>query len=107
MMGKVSQSALENGGKVHGIIPRVMSTKPNGHPNNATATATSTEGKGENILKEADSQNMETTVVESMHQRKHLMAEKADMGFVALPGGFGTFEEGESKGRGGWRLEKE
>jgi uncharacterized protein (TIGR00730 family) len=31
-------------------------------------------------------------VVPSMHARKALMAELAD-GFVALPGGFGTFEE--------------
>ena len=45
---------------------------------------------------DAAAQRLETTIVESMHQRKHLMAEKADMGFVALPGGFGTFEEGES-----------
>jgi uncharacterized protein (TIGR00730 family) len=31
-------------------------------------------------------------VVESMHQRKALMAELSDA-FIALPGGFGTFEE--------------
>jgi uncharacterized protein (TIGR00730 family) len=31
-------------------------------------------------------------VVESMHDRKAMMAELSD-GFIALPGGFGTFEE--------------
>ncbi len=34
----------------------------------------------------------ELIVVESMHQRKAIMAEKADA-FIALPGGFGTFDE--------------
>ncbi|XLM19385.1 LOG family protein, partial [Chromobacterium piscinae] len=34
----------------------------------------------------------ELHVTETMHQRKALMAELSD-GFVALPGGFGTFDE--------------
>lgn len=100
LMGKVSQSALENGARVHGIIPRVMTQNPKGHPNNNDSQpTTSKEGQGATILnpdQDAAAQRLETTIVESMHQRKHLMAEKADMGFVALPGGFGTFEEGES-----------
>ena len=90
-MGAVSSSCLEAGGKVLGVIPEVMTAAaPRGHP------ATSTEGKGA-ILHNPDVDKsggaFETVLVKDMHTRKRIMANNADLGFVALPGGFGTFEE--------------
>jgi hypothetical protein len=69
LMGVVANSALEHGGRVIGIIPRVLSRRETEHT-----------GLTELIR------------VETMHERKAGMAERADA-FVALPGGFGTFEE--------------
>ena len=69
LMGAVADAVLEAGGKVTGIIPRAIWEKEISH-----------EGLTELI------------VVDTMHQRKAAMAEAAD-GFIALPGGYGTFEE--------------
>ena len=69
MMGKLATACLEAGGHVTGVIPRFMMTKEVG---------------------KIDIQDLR--LVESMHERKALMAELAD-GFMALPGGFGTLEE--------------
>ncbi|KRW61091.1 LOG family protein [Pseudomonas sp. TTU2014-080ASC] len=69
LMGAVADAALEAGGEVIGIIPRSLWEKEVGHT-------------GLNDLR----------VVDSMHQRKALMAELAD-GFIAMPGGVGTLEE--------------
>ena len=69
LMGQVADSALENGGKVVGVIPRFLFNKELAHDKLS-----------------------ELCVVNSMHERKALMAERADA-FIALPGGFGTFEE--------------
>jgi len=69
LMGAVADAALENGGEVIGVIPRVLATKELAHAG----------------LKEL-------RVVESMHDRKAAMASLAD-GFLALPGGYGTLEE--------------
>lgn len=69
LMGKVADSALANGGKVIGAIPAALDRKEIAH---------------QGLTK--------IHIVESMHERKALMAELAD-GFIALPGGFGTFEE--------------
>ena len=69
LMNEVADAALAKGGKVIGVLPRFMSQKELAH---------------ESLT--------ELHVVETMHQRKQLMAELSD-GFVALPGGFGTFEE--------------
>jgi uncharacterized protein (TIGR00730 family) len=69
LMGAVADSALAQGAEVIGVIPKHLVAKEIGHP---TLT--------------------ELRVVESMHERKNTMADLAD-GFVALPGGFGTFEE--------------
>jgi len=69
MMGQLAQAALDNGGEVIGVIPRGL------HERKVAFT-------GLNDLR----------VVESMHDRKALMAELSD-GFMALPGGFGTLEE--------------
>lgn len=72
LMGKVARGALDNGGKVTGIIPDFLTSK---------------ERIGDS-LDELD----EVIITEDMHQRKMQMFEKSDA-FVALPGGIGTLEE--------------
>jgi uncharacterized protein (TIGR00730 family) len=69
LMGIVADTVLAAGGDVIGVIPRALATREIAH-------------HGLPDLR----------VVGSMHERKALMAELADA-FVALPGGFGTFEE--------------
>lgn len=69
LMGIVADAALAAGGEVHGIIPRALREKEVGH-------------HGLTRLE----------IVETMHIRKARMAELAD-GFIAMPGGIGTFEE--------------
>ena len=69
LMGVVADAALAHGGKVIGVLPRFMADKELAHP-----------------------QLTKLHLVDTMHERKQLMAELAE-GFVALPGGFGTFEE--------------
>lgn len=68
LMGAVADSVLEAKGEVTGIIPYALATKERAHP----------------------AANMR--IVNTMHERKALMAELSDA-FIALPGGFGTFEE--------------
>ena len=68
-MGAVADAAMRAGGEVVGVIPRQMIA-----------------------LEVAHEHLSELHVVESMHERKALMAELSD-GFVALPGGMGTVEE--------------
>ena len=69
LMGAVADAALEMVGEVVGVIP--------GYFNNATL---------------AHSHLTRLEVVDTIHQRKARMAELADA-FIALPGGYGTFEE--------------
>ena len=69
LMGVVADAVLEQGGDVIGVIPHALDTKELAH----TALT-------------------EMHVVETMHERKALMADLAD-GFIALPGGLGTFDE--------------
>jgi len=69
LMGVVAKSCMESGGEVIGIIPRALFKKE--HGNQAITRL---------------------EVVSSMHERKSRMSELSD-GFVALPGGIGTFEE--------------
>ncbi|HEY2084100.1 MAG TPA: TIGR00730 family Rossman fold protein [Verrucomicrobiae bacterium] len=69
LMGVLADSVLMAGGDVIGVIPEALMAKEVGH-------------RGLPDLR----------VVKTMHERKALMAELAD-GFVALPGGIGTFEE--------------
>jgi uncharacterized protein (TIGR00730 family) len=69
LMGALADAALANGGEVIGIIPRALAGVEVAH-----------QGLSRLVL------------VETMHQRKALMAEQADA-FVALPGGFGTLDE--------------
>ncbi|TDF95232.1 TIGR00730 family Rossman fold protein [Paenibacillus piri] len=68
-MGAVADAVLESGGKVIGVIPQKLVNVEIAH-NHLT----------------------ELHVVETMHERKALMAQYAD-GFIALPGGTGTLEE--------------
>ena len=84
-MGALSSAVISSNGKAIGILPRAM-VKAGG------------EGRGElegrDIRVEAvNNANMRSFVVNSMHERKTLMAKLAGGGFIALPGGFGTFEE--------------
>ena len=69
LMGVVADSALKAGGAVIGVIPEPLFAKELAHQSLT-----------------------DLHVVGSMHERKALMAELSD-GFIALPGGFGTFEE--------------
>ncbi|MGA9531645.1 MAG: TIGR00730 family Rossman fold protein [Anaerolineales bacterium] len=69
LMGALANAALAAGGRVIGVLPRIFNT-----PALAHAGLT------------------ELELVDGMHERKARMAELAD-GFIALPGGFGTFEE--------------
>lgn len=70
LMGVIAEEALANGGKVIGVIPQRLADK-----------------------KDMSHQGLtELHIVGSMHQRKSKMSELSD-GFIALPGGLGTFEE--------------
>ncbi len=69
VMGTLANACLEAGGDVTGVIPRTLMRKEVAH---AGLT--------------------KLLVVEDMHTRKSIMANMSH-GFIALPGGFGTFEE--------------
>ena len=69
LMGIVAEAALQAGGRVIGVIPRMLIERELAHV-----------------------KLTEQHVVETMHERKTLMAEKSDA-FVGLPGGMGTFDE--------------
>ncbi len=69
LMGIVADAVLAGGGEVVGVIPDFLATRELLHT-------------GLTELK----------VVQTMHQRKALMAELSE-GFLALPGGYGTLEE--------------
>ncbi|KDQ59633.1 hypothetical protein JAAARDRAFT_33208 [Jaapia argillacea MUCL 33604] len=85
LMGVVSGAALEASGKVTGVVPIAMVAA------GGEASAGSG-GKTHVVLGEKGREAVETIVVNSMHERKVEMARRAG-GFVALPGGFGTYEE--------------
>ncbi|HYJ12525.1 MAG TPA: TIGR00730 family Rossman fold protein [Thermomicrobiales bacterium] len=69
LMGVLADAALQAGGEVLGIIPEALMLKEVGHGSLTELVVTGT-----------------------MHERKAAMADAADA-FVALPGGFGTFDE--------------
>ena len=69
LMGTVADATLAAGGRVIGIIPKALVDKEHAHLGCT-----------------------ELHVVETMHERKRIMAEHADA-FLALPGGIGTLEE--------------
>lgn len=74
LMGVVADACLAAGGSVIGVIPEALVGRE--------VAGRAVEHSGLTRLE----------VVDSMHTRKARMAELAD-GFIALPGGFGTFEE--------------
>lgn len=69
LMGILADAVLADGGTVIGVIPRFLESREIAH-------------RGV----------QELHVVETMHERKALMADLSD-GFAALPGGFGTWDE--------------
>ena len=69
LMGIVAEATQAAGGRVVGIIPKALVD-----------------------LEQANTYCDELHVVDTMHERKALMAERSDA-FIALPGGIGTFEE--------------
>lgn len=69
LMGRIAESVLSGGGEVIGVMPSALAEK------------------------EVAFQDLpDLRIVDSMHERKALMADLSD-GFVALPGGLGTLEE--------------
>lgn len=68
LMGACAKAAHEAGGRVYGVIPEFL------------------------IAKERAYDEVETTVVTSMHERKMILFDEADA-FVVMPGGIGTLEE--------------
>ena len=69
LMGSLADAALAAGARVVGVIPRSLMQRELGHGGIT-----------------------ELHVVQTMHERKRLMADRSDA-FLALPGGIGTFEE--------------
>jgi uncharacterized protein (TIGR00730 family) len=69
LMGVLADAVLQANGRVIGVIPESLMAKEVGHVGLT-----------------------ELRIVQSMHERKALMADLSD-GFIAMPGGFGTFEE--------------
>lgn len=69
LMGTVAEATRLAGGRVVGVIPQALVDK-----------------------ELANRQCDELHIVQTMHERKALMAERSDA-FLALPGGIGTFEE--------------
>lgn len=69
LMGQISNEVLKNNGKVIGVMPKGL------------------------FAGEMVNRNLTKLIeVKNMHERKQTMAELSD-GFIALPGGLGTFEE--------------
>jgi uncharacterized protein (TIGR00730 family) len=69
LMGSLADTVLAGGGEVIGVLPRGLASRELAHD-----------------------RLTQLHVVDSMHERKAMMAALAD-GFVALPGGLGTLEE--------------
>ena len=69
LMGEIAQSVIHSGGNAIGVIPQFL------------------------VEKELVYDKLtEIRIVDTMHERKAIMAELADA-FIAMPGGFGTLEE--------------
>lgn len=69
LMGAIASATLAAGGKVIGVLPRALMDREGAHQ-----------------------ELTELRVVDSMHERKAMASDLSD-GFLALPGGLGTFEE--------------
>ena len=68
LMGRVAKAVHQGGGKVLGIMPRFLERR------------------------EITYEDVPHRMVDTMHERKHIMFEESDA-FVVLPGGIGTLEE--------------
>lgn len=68
LMGTIADTIIEANGEAIGVIPYALATKERAHS------------------------KAEMRVVNTMHERKAMMADLSDA-FIAMPGGFGTFEE--------------
>jgi uncharacterized protein (TIGR00730 family) len=69
LMGLVADSVLRHGGEVIGIMPQTLAQREIEHTGLT-----------------------ELHIVDTMHQRKEMMAKRSDA-FITMPGGFGTYEE--------------
>ena len=69
LMGVIANKVLEGGGKALGVIPQFLVDMEVAHKNLS-----------------------ELIIVPTMHERKQIMADRAD-GVIVLPGGFGTLDE--------------
>src|SRR5262252_7864024 len=69
LLGVLADAVLRGGGSVTGVITRALEDKEISHHG-----------------------LMDLTVVRTMHERKAMMADRAD-GFIMLPGGYGTMDE--------------
>ena len=69
LMGLIADATIDNGGRAFGVIPKALVDK-----------------------EEAHERLSEQFVVNTMHERKMMMATLSD-GFIAMPGGYGTLEE--------------
>ena len=69
LMGVIADAVLDAGGEAIGVIPHALNAREIAHH-----------------------RLTELHVVDSMHERKAMMASMADA-FIAMPGGFGTYEE--------------
>jgi len=69
LMNEIANAVMRNGGKAYGIIPQHL------------------------VEREVQHDHLtDLTVTRNMHERKAMISELSDA-FIALPGGFGTFEE--------------
>jgi uncharacterized protein (TIGR00730 family) len=68
LMGRVAEAAHRAGGEVLGVMPRFLAAR------------------------EIVYEDVPHRMVDTMHERKHIMFEEADA-FITLPGGIGTLEE--------------
>ena len=69
LMGLLADAAIDVGGEVTGVIPDFLHVREVAHP-----------------------RVKDMRIVDSMHERKQIMADEADA-FIAMPGGIGTMEE--------------
>jgi predicted Rossmann-fold nucleotide-binding protein len=83
-MGGVAFACAQAGGNVLGVVPQAIQASGGEGAGPTLASATKED--------EAVWARTKSITVQSMHDRKMIMANHSG-GFIALPGGYGTFEE--------------